>query len=186
MAYILAENEMIVQYPFTRSDLLAAHPNVSFPFNLTAEDLEPFGVYILAESLKPEDTREMRAVELEPQLIDGVWTQVWDMREATAEELAEFDALHAPQPDWLAFAVELISSSSISSFLDMLPAGVANGLSIGLSEASKGDTRIFLQLWQRVLAAGVISTSIIEEMAVFAIQYNLPMDFIAALAPAGE
>ena len=183
MTYIQATNTSIIKYPFSRSDLSTTYPNVSFPPSPTADDLAPFDIYPVIPSPRPADTRDERAIEGDPTLTDAGWQQVWTVRPATDDEQTAWDAAHAPSPDWMSFGIELAANPSISALYDNIPNALANGLSIGLAEASKGDTRLFVGLWQRVLSAGGVSPELLGEIGALAYQFNLPAAFVAQMMP---
>jgi hypothetical protein len=186
MNYIQATNTTIIKYPFSRSDLSATYPNVSFPPSPTADDLAPFDIHPVIPSPRPADTRDERAIEGDPTLTDAGWRQAWTVRPATDDEQTAWDAAHAPSPDWMSFGIELAANPSISALYDNIPNALANGLSIGLAEASKGDTRLFVGLWQRVLSAGGVSPELLGEIGALAYQFNLPAAFIAQMMPQPE
>ncbi len=182
--YIHAEGSTILAYPYGRAQLVADNPNVSFPFEPTAEDLAPFSVFLVALSPRPADSRDLRADEALPVLAGDGWQQVWAVRPATADEITHWDLANAPAPDWMAFGIDLASHPGIAALYAAIPGPVANGLSIGLNEAGKGDPRLFSGLWQRVMAAGAITPELLADIAGLAVQHHLPAPFIAGLAPA--
>lgn len=83
--YLRIKNETI-EYPYTISQLRRDEYNVSFPSNLTDEILEQFGVYIVTQTPKPNDYTK-NITEGTPQLVDGVYIQVWNEVNATEEEI---------------------------------------------------------------------------------------------------
>lgn len=165
-----------------------ANPNVSFPANPTDEDLAPFGYANVHPTPQPTwDQRTERIEEATPEPdADGIYRQQWDIRPATDEEIAAYDLAHAPEPDWMAFGIDLASHPGIAALYAAIPGPVANGLSIGLNEAGKGDPRLFSGLWQRVIATGAINPELLSDIAGLAVQHHLPAPFIAGLTPAEE
>jgi hypothetical protein len=83
--YLRIKNETI-EYPYTISQLRKDEYNISFPSNLTNEVLEQFGVYIVNQTPKPNDYTK-NITEGTPQLVDGVYIQVWNEVNATEEEI---------------------------------------------------------------------------------------------------
>lgn len=83
--YLRIKNSEIV-YPYSIQQLKLDEYNVSFPNNLTAEILEEFDVYSVEQTPKPNDYTK-NISEGTPQLIDGVYTQVWNQTDATQEEI---------------------------------------------------------------------------------------------------
>lgn len=75
-------------YPYTLRQLRVDHPNVSFPATPSTGLLAEWGVYPVAPADPPEhDTAQALAEEAAPALVSGVWTQQWQVRDLTAEEL---------------------------------------------------------------------------------------------------
>lgn len=181
MTYIHATGNTIIKYPFSRADLSTTYPDTMFSANPTAEDLAPFDVFPVAPSPRPADGRELRAVEVDPVLTDSGWQQVWDVRPATEDEITAWDIANAPAPQWVEFGIQLATSPSFSEVYDQLPSAIANGLSIGLNEASKGNATLFTGLWQKVLELNVISDDLLLEISELAEQCFLPTAFINSL-----
>jgi len=181
--YIHATDNTIIKYPFSRSDLSTTFPNVSFPPSPTAEDLAPFDVFPVAPSPRPADTRDERAVEGDPVLTDSGWQQIWSTRPATDAEITAWDIAHAPQPQWMQFGLAMATSPAIAALYAAVPGPVANALSIGLSDAAKGDDRLFLGMWQRIATDGAIAPELLDQIIAAATSYHLPASFIQALQP---
>jgi hypothetical protein len=80
----IKDNEVV--YPYSIQQLKLDEYNVSFPIELTSEVLEEFGVYSVQQTPKPNDYTK-NITEETPQLIDGVYTQVWNETNATQEEI---------------------------------------------------------------------------------------------------
>jgi hypothetical protein len=170
-----------IEYPYNLWQLRKDYPNISFPFEPTPEDLLPFNVFPVTSTTRPDDTRDERAIEGEPILTETGWIQVWDIRPATEAEIEEWDAIRAPEPDWMGFGIEMASTPNIIAMYAAIPGTISNALSIGLSEASKGDTRLFIGIWHLMMAAGYISSDLLEEINTLAYQFNIPDDFIAQI-----
>lgn len=66
----------------------SAFPQTSFPRVLTDEIMSNFGVARINTIPKPLHDHTKNVVEDTPVLIDGVWTQVWNVTDASAEEIA--------------------------------------------------------------------------------------------------
>jgi hypothetical protein len=172
-------------YPCSLYQVRQANPNVSFPSNPTDEDLQPFGYVNVHPTPQPSyDQRTERIEEATPEPdAEGIYRQQWTIRPATADEITAYDLAHQPEPDWMAFGIDLASHPGIAALYAAIPGPVASGLSIGLNEAGKGDPRLFSGLWQRVMAAGAIAPELLADIAGLAVQYHLPAPFIAGLAP---
>lgn len=73
--FVKITNGQVDQYPYTVGDLRKAHPNVSFPRNLSSDTLAQFGVYPVTIAPAPEfNDRTHRLVTQQPTLVNGVWT----------------------------------------------------------------------------------------------------------------
>jgi hypothetical protein len=92
-----------------------------------------------------------------------------------------------PEPQWVAFGAEVMAAPAINTLLGTAiangAAALAMGLSVGLGKAADGDSRVFLQAWDQANQLGLISAELTEAIAAMAAAYNLPADFVAALAP---
>lgn len=82
------DNGAVAQYPYQLGDLMADHPNTSFPIPLTPDDVEPFGVVVVEPLAKPIATVYQVVAEAPPVPVDGVWTQQWVVTAAAPEEVA--------------------------------------------------------------------------------------------------
>lgn len=94
----LIQNNTVTTYPYSFGQLKSDNPQTSFPSNPPVELLESYGVYEVAQVDQPTyDQETQRIEEGTPALIDGVWTQVWNVIALTAEEIAEQQAERAAQ-----------------------------------------------------------------------------------------
>jgi hypothetical protein len=85
-------------YPYSAAQLRRDNPQVSFPKNPTDELLASYNVFQVKPTGQPtHDPATHRIEEGTPVLVDGVWTQAWNVIALTAEELAQQQAEHAAQ-----------------------------------------------------------------------------------------
>ena len=173
------------KYPCSLYEVRQANPNVSFPANPTDEDLAPFNYINVHPTPQPScDQRTERIEEGTPKPdAEGIYRQQWDIRPATAEETAAYDLANAPEPDWMAFGIDLAMHPGISALWDALPGPVSGALPTALNEAGKGDPRLFTGLWQRIMTLGAITPELLGAISALAAQHHLPAQFIAGLAP---
>lgn len=86
------QENTISQYPYTVADLRRDNPNVSFPEDEVAiniADLTPYGAHRVTLVPQPAFNWMTHAVtENTPTLVDGKWTQRWDMTELSLEHQA--------------------------------------------------------------------------------------------------
>jgi hypothetical protein len=84
--------------PYSIGQLRRENPQVSFPQNIPEATLAEYSVYPLTPTDQPAyDPATHRIEEGTPALIDGAWTQVWNVIALTAEEIAQQQADHAAQ-----------------------------------------------------------------------------------------
>lgn len=86
--YILVQDN-ISTYPYSPAQLRADNPQVSFAAEMPAERLAEWGVYSVTPTPQPIADHTKNVTEAPPQQIDGVWTQAWEVTEATSGEIAE-------------------------------------------------------------------------------------------------
>ena len=89
--HALIENGALSQYPYNISQLKAANPNVSFPATPSDETLQEFGMFRVFNATQPELTDTQVLEEGSPVFSseDQRWTQVWRVRDMTAEEVQQ-------------------------------------------------------------------------------------------------
>lgn len=71
----------VIKYPYTLDDLRRDNPNTMFPADF--DDWADYGVVDVAATEPPAADV---VTEIEPALVDGVWTQQWSGRSYTPEE----------------------------------------------------------------------------------------------------
>ncbi len=90
MLYALVEKNQIKKYPVTLRELQVLHPGVSFPMPLDAETLREFNVVEVLAVTSPEPDYRTVPSEKHPVLLNGKWTQVWELVSRPPEEVAKF------------------------------------------------------------------------------------------------
>ena len=93
--HILAPSGTVRTYPYSVGQLRADNPQVSFPRDPSDALLAEWGVFPVVETAPPSVTYAQNLVEGTPQQINGVWTQVWSVIAASADEIAERTAAQA-------------------------------------------------------------------------------------------
>lgn len=89
--YILVENELIKKYPYYYEDLRQDNPNVSFPYNPSAELLAERNVFIVKNTSLPEYDSSKQYVEEETPVFDGEqWVKTWRVVDLSQEEIDSF------------------------------------------------------------------------------------------------
>lgn len=89
--YLLIQNGAVARYPYSVEELRRDNPGTSFPAQPTLTSLAEWGVYPVTPTAMPAvDPLTQNVVEDTPtQLSDGTWAQVWEVRSATAQEIAQ-------------------------------------------------------------------------------------------------
>lgn len=86
--YVLIQNDAVIEYPTSVNAWREKNKNVSLPLEPTESQLNEVGIFEVSPSARPLDTMGNIVEEATPELIDGVWTQKWMIRQATPSELA--------------------------------------------------------------------------------------------------
>jgi hypothetical protein len=189
MSYLKAVDGIVIKYPYTRGDLTADNPNVSFPADPTAEDLAPFDAFIPQPTPRPvaDDQRTQRVERIDPVLIDGSWREAWVIRDATDAEIMAYDRANAPAPNWAGFKAEVIASEAINAaFLAALPQAPIATLMLpaALNLVAQGAVDDFIAAWSELLAKNAVPEQVLDAAVAMAISSNLPSDFIDRLQAA--
>jgi hypothetical protein len=95
--HALIANGSVKQYPYGLGQLKAANPLTSFPAQATDETLQEFGMFRVFNATPPEITGNQVLIEGTPVIADNRWTQVWQVRDMTAEEIAQRNDTQAAQ-----------------------------------------------------------------------------------------
>ena len=75
---------------YTLAKLRRDNPQVSFPSDIPDSILAEYGVYIAEGTSKPDyDPIRQNVKEGTPELVNGQWRQVWDVTDATPEEVEQ-------------------------------------------------------------------------------------------------
>jgi len=76
--YAKIVNNEVVVYPYNLIRLYKENPNVSFPAEIPEAILNDYNIYSIAEASVPShDYNTQQVIEVDPTLVDGVWTQTW-------------------------------------------------------------------------------------------------------------
>lgn len=79
----------VAVFPYSVGQLRKDNPNVSFPKTPSAEVLANWGVYNVTPTAQPSYDKATEAVvRANPVLVDGAWTEVWEVQTVSAEEQA--------------------------------------------------------------------------------------------------
>lgn len=85
-------NGVVEKYPYSFQQLRNDNPDVSYPSQPSKEVLEAWSVYDVAAAQPQYDQATHRVEEATPTLVDGAWTQTWNIILLTEEELAQREA----------------------------------------------------------------------------------------------
>lgn len=87
MSYVKITNGQPENYSI--GQLRRDNPNTSFPKRPSDELLASWSVFTLTLTPRPEVDYTKNVTEGTAVLTDGAWTQVWDVTDATSEEIAQ-------------------------------------------------------------------------------------------------
>lgn len=89
MKYVRISRGQVSAYPYDLNMLRNDYPTTSFPRIMPEERWAQYNVFPVKEvpEPKPSDPLFRDVVEVNPTLIDGVWTQTWDEVEVGADEI---------------------------------------------------------------------------------------------------
>jgi hypothetical protein len=76
----------VAAYPYTIAHLKADHPITSFPETMSDAMLQGYGMFVVASAAQPTHDPSISFVaEGTPTLVDGKWTQTWQVRDYELE-----------------------------------------------------------------------------------------------------
>lgn len=87
--YIKIKDNQIEKYPYSINQLKQDNKDTSFPAEMSDERLADWDVYPVTPTDYPQVDYTKNVAEGEPQLIDGVWTQVWNVTDKPQVEIDE-------------------------------------------------------------------------------------------------
>lgn len=87
--YALLKDNKIEKYPYSIHDLRQDFPNTLFPKRIEdIGNLDSFGVVVINPAERPAYDESVEYLEIgTPELVDGVWTQKWDIVAFTSQQL---------------------------------------------------------------------------------------------------
>ena len=87
--YIKLKNNQIAQYPYSINKLRQDNKDTSFPEKMSDERLVEWNVFSVIQTEYPQVDFTKNVEEGEPQLVDGTWTQVWNVTDKSQSEINE-------------------------------------------------------------------------------------------------
>lgn len=87
--YALVNNQTIEHYPYSISRLRKDNPNTTFPRRPDPELLAQWNVHPVQPTDRPAYGITKNTTEGTPYYEDGVWKQVWNVTDATPEEIEQ-------------------------------------------------------------------------------------------------
>lgn len=169
-------------WPYSVPRLRADHPNTSFGLNPTAEDLAPFGVYIVSETLPPShDPALYLAVEKHPVNVDGQWMQSWELQDVPPAP---------PAPNWQMFKTVMLgdehAKAALLAAMAHTPFAVMAIGTTALEKAIAGDLGEFQVCWQQIRSVEAIDQSKLDGVADVARAAHLPETFVDIVSWSAE
>ena len=86
--YALVIDGAVTKYPYTIGNLRRDNPNTSFPKRPSDEMLAEWGMQPVTRTDRPDVDHTKNVTEGTPMLNGDAWTQVWEVTDATTEEIA--------------------------------------------------------------------------------------------------
>lgn len=83
------QNNQILKFPYTWQDLRDDNPETLFPSEFSEKIMIDYGCVKIALTTKPEENHLQSAVQKTPELINGVWTQIWETIAASENQIQE-------------------------------------------------------------------------------------------------
>lgn len=81
---------VVLQYPYDMSDLRQDNPNTSFPRSMTAEQYAEWNMVAVVVDPKPSYDPIYKEISTTgPSLVDGVWTQGWEILDRDVDDITE-------------------------------------------------------------------------------------------------
>ena len=87
--FVKTTNGTVDTYPYNVGQLRRDNPKTSFPKHVPDEMLAEWGVQPVTKRDRPTVDHTKNVAEGTPVLTNGIWTQVWEITDATAEEITE-------------------------------------------------------------------------------------------------
>jgi hypothetical protein len=87
--YIKLKDSNIDKYPYSINQLKQDNKDTSFPAEMSDERLADWDVYPVTPADYPQVDYKKNIEEATPELIDGVWTQVWNVTDKPQSEIDE-------------------------------------------------------------------------------------------------
>lgn len=87
--YVKIIDGAIAQYPYDTYALRLDNPNVSFPADEALIPFAQYNAFPVTATAKPAYDYTKNVSEADPELVNGVWTQVWEVTDATDAEKTE-------------------------------------------------------------------------------------------------
>jgi hypothetical protein len=174
-------------YPVSFQHVRDANPNVSFPAVPTDADLSPFGYANVRPTARPSTDPRTQRVEGPSAEPDGAggYRELWTLREATPEEIAEWDAANPPPPDWNRFKNSLrqtpegqLAAGTVLFTLKQNRPIDGEVFATAFLDATNGDDANFVAIWTDAKKDGLISAESLQTFLNLAIQTNLPERFV--------
>lgn len=76
----------VAKYPYSHAELRVDNPNVSFPAQPSDEDLARFNAARVVATPRPAATMFGTPAEVTPELVNGQWTQRWEVKNCSSAE----------------------------------------------------------------------------------------------------
>lgn len=177
-----------IQWPYSLMQLKEDEPSYSFSLSPSKEELAYFDVYHFEDVVTlvnpPEyDPASHKLEQKKPVEINGILTQQWELIELTEfEKESYYHSTHPPR--WIEFGSTLMNNELINDLLTSsfaVSPSLTMALTLGLSKAADGDSRVFLGAWQSARSLGLVSAELVASTQAAAVAHDLPAEFVEEL-----
>ena len=142
-------------------------------------------LYLLDQPIRAEQDSDIIA-----NLVRKGWTELpeqpdptatWDGEQWVTPEVPPI----APQPRWAEFGLLVLEMPDVKTiFAQAIAAGeapLAVGLGVALGKAADGQSALFLGIWAKAIAHGLVTPELNGQVQALAGAFDLPPEFIAGL-----
>ena len=190
------------QWPYSVARFKQDEPSLSISDNPHPGELAtyaaldpPIRVFQVADVPPPEiDARTQRLLPVGVEQVGGAWRQVWTWRDATEQEIEEYDATNQPPPpppNWTAYREGLRDPryvNIVAAALESTPKAKYGAMSIPAALSSfeyQGQHTDYLDCILYILEGSALpvaeKTELAAELLALMAQCNLPGPFITEL-----
>jgi|DEB0MinimDraft_10_1074344.scaffolds.fasta_scaffold12288_3 hypothetical protein len=122
--YAKIVNNEVVKYPYGVLDLQIDNPQVSFSLPLNENELNVYNVVSVVESQKPSFNSNTEFLDYNVELVDNVWTVVWNKQQRSEEEVTQIMRLKRDnflkESDWTQLSDASVDATAWATYRQAL------------------------------------------------------------------